>query len=109
MDDWKKDDEVWDLLGRARPVKVSPFFARRVRNSIPKPDVSPLRQAFLRWAGVTALVAMAAGFFMNVSPEADSRVVGFESAEFIEVYDRVAGLDVLSVTDPVSAVIYGDL
>lgn len=33
-DDFSADAALWDALGRARPVAVSPFFARRVRRAV---------------------------------------------------------------------------
>lgn len=104
MEDWKKDDELWELLGRARPVKVSPFFARRVRNSIPK--VSPFRSLVLRWAGAAALAVVLVGFFASVVPdERTAATAGFESPEFIATYEALAGLDLIAVSDPVSAML----
>ena len=50
MDDFKENDALWDLLGRAPRVKASPYFARKVLSAIreekqPRFSVA----ALLRW------------------------------------------------------------
>ena len=50
MDDFKENDALWDLLGRARQVKASPYFARKVLSAIreeKRPRFS--LAALLRW------------------------------------------------------------
>ncbi len=51
MDDFKENDALWDLLGRARRVEASPYFARKVLSAIgeeQRPRFS--LAALLRWA-----------------------------------------------------------
>ena len=58
MDDFKENDALWDLMGRAPRVEASPYFARKVLAAIrveirPRFSVS----ALLRWAIPTGVFA----------------------------------------------------
>ncbi len=95
-EDWE-NDSLWDLLGHARPVSVSPFFSRNILREIRQSTPHSLIPAFLlRWLGAGALAILTAGFFLNLHPESEDR------AEFSEVFDTVAGLDTLIASGEVS-------
>ncbi|MBE2205844.1 MAG: hypothetical protein IAE94_16055 [Chthoniobacterales bacterium] len=91
-EDWDQDD-LWDLLGKTRPVTVSPFFARNVlreiRRNPERPWISPL---VLRWLGAGALAVLMAGFFLNLVGEGNSSPLT-KTEGFSEVFDAAAGLD----------------
>ena len=92
MDDWHKDDEVWKVLGRARPVTVSPYFSRRVRAAIRStPAPSGLRLLVLRWASGFAAAVLVAGFLLSFQPSATP--IATNSEEFLEIFDSAAGID----------------
>ena len=61
----KETDELWDLLGNARQVEVSPFFSRNVLREIrlaqaqARPVFSLLRRWRLALVSATALVMVA--------------------------------------------------
>jgi hypothetical protein len=50
MDDFKENDPLWDMLGRARRVNASPYFVRKVLSAVreeKRPQFSVA--ALLRW------------------------------------------------------------
>ncbi|MCX6969520.1 MAG: hypothetical protein NTV93_05105 [Verrucomicrobia bacterium] len=100
-DDWDKD-ELWDLLGKAGPVSVSPFFARNVVREIRRNPARPLVPLFLlRWLGAAAFAVLTTGFFLNLDgPGTGSHLT--RSAEFVETFDAAAGLDTLVAVEDVS-------
>ena len=100
-EDWNKD-ELWDLLGKAKPVAVSPFFSRNVVREIRRNPSRPLVPVFLlRWLGVASFAVLTAGFFLNLGDAgAGARVT--KSADFAETFDAVAGLDSLVAVEDVS-------
>jgi len=59
MDDYKENDALWELLGRARRVEASPYFARKVLGAIHKEERRPWFSvgALLRWIIPTAACA----------------------------------------------------
>lgn len=73
-------DELWELLGRARPAKISPFFARNVLRAIRGQEAAPSGAvAWLRsrWmlAGATACVLILGGiaaWMPDDEPQAES-------------------------------------
>jgi len=65
------NDKLWDLLGKARPPTVSPFFSRNVLRAVrqeapPRSFFSRVTRCFRRWAwrfaltGACAIAAFAA-------------------------------------------------
>ncbi|MFA7345749.1 MAG: hypothetical protein WC003_15725 [Terrimicrobiaceae bacterium] len=100
-EDWDKD-ALWDLLGKARPVPVSPFFSRNILREIRRDSARPLVQPFLlRWLGAGALAVLAVGFFLNLDdPGTGSHLT--KSADFVETFDAAAGLDTLVAVEDVS-------
>jgi len=98
-DDWGKDP-LWDLLGKTKPVTVSPFFSRNVLREIRRGSARPMVPIFLlRWLGAGALAVLAAGFFLNLG-NSSARPAG--PAEFARVFDAAAGLDTLVAVEDVS-------
>ncbi len=97
MEDWKTTDADWKLLGRARHVSVSPYFSRRVLRAVRTESTSrpPAFTEFLfRWIAGAALAVITVGFFTSAiisQPE----VITTQSPEFIEAFDRAAGLDLV--------------
>jgi hypothetical protein len=98
-DDWDKD-ALWDLLGKTKPVTVSPFFSRNVLREIRRSPARPMVPLFLlRWLGAGAFAVLTAGFFLNLD-SSPSRPAG--SADFAQVFDAAAGLDTLVAVEDVS-------
>ena len=98
-DEWNHD-ALWDLLGKTKPVSVTPFFSRNVLREIRRSPVRPLVPLFLlRWLGAGAFAVLTAGFFLNLGGSF-SRPSG--QADFTEVFDAVAGLDTLVAVEEVS-------
>jgi len=100
-EDWDKD-ALWDLLGKAGPVSVSPFFSRNVLREIRRGSTRPMVPLFLlRWLGAGALAVLTAGFFLNLGGSS-----GFDRSagpsEFAAVFDAAAGLDTLVAAGDVS-------
>ena len=100
-EDWDKD-ALWDLLGKAGPVSVSPFFSRNVLREIRRSSTRPMVPLFLlRWLGAGALAVLTAGFFLNLGGSS-----GFDRSagpsEFAAVFDAAAGLDTLVAAGDVS-------
>jgi hypothetical protein len=56
-----ESDELWELLGRARPVRPSPFFSRNVLRAI-REDAPEVEPGFFEWLcrGWNALAAATA-------------------------------------------------
>jgi hypothetical protein len=103
------DQQLWDLLGRARPTEVSPFFARNIVRTIRE---RPPRFGWLRtWlrpgklipATGLAIVVIAAMFMLhrpashNLNPadETPDVVAAIDPQD----YDVVADLDELMAAD----------
>ena len=104
-EDWDKD-ALWDLLGKAKPVSVSPFFSRNVLRQIRRNPARPLVPLFLlRWLGAGAFAVLTAGFFLSLGSDA-----GFSQssrpADFAEVFDAAAGLDKLVAVEEFSIANY---
>lgn len=88
-DDWEKDDELWKVLGHAREPRVSPFFARRVRNSLP--FQTPAWAGLLRWAAAGVLGVCLFGFSLSLWQPVPDGVTG----DFVATFDAVAGIDAM--------------
>ncbi len=98
-DNWDKD-ALWDLLGKTKPVTVSPFFSRNILREIRRSSARPMVPFFLlRWLGAGALAVLTAGFFLNLG---GSSVRPAGSADFAQVFDAAAGLDTLVAVEDVS-------
>ena len=104
-EDWDKD-ELWDLLGNARPASVSPFFFCALVREIRRNPARPLVPLFLlRWLGAGALAVLAAGFLLNLGTVGTSSRPT-KSADFTEVFDAAAGLEALLAVEDVSITNY---
>ena len=100
-EDWDKD-ELWDLLGKAKPVSVSPFFSRNILREIRRNPARPLVPLFfLRWLGAGAIAVLTAGFFLNLGVDSGS-AQPTKPVDFAEVFDAAAGLDKLVAVEEVS-------
>lgn len=98
MDDFNEKDALWDLLGRARPVKASPYFVRKVLREV-KESGRPSRPqaAFLRWLiPASAFAAVVIGWTAS-QWQHDQSV-----AEFNEYFDTIADLPSLVAQEDVS-------
>ncbi len=102
-EDWDQD-ALWDLLGNAKPVSVSPFFSRNVLREIRLSSARPLLPAFvLRWLAAGALALLTAGFFLNLGDTSPAQVGHLtKSEDFAELFDKAAGLDTLVAVETVS-------
>jgi hypothetical protein len=105
-------DELWDLLGRARPVKASPFFSRNVLRLIRESEPERER-GFMEWlragwnwlalsGAVAAILLLAVGLRTQV-PQSGS-LVAADSTNFDEVvhspdFAVIANLDALVAMD----------
>ncbi len=99
-DNWDQD-ALWELLGQARAVSVSPYFSRKVLREIRRTPDRPLLPLFLlRWLGAGALAVLTVGFFLNLNESADTHLA--RSADFTEIFDVAAGLDTLVAVEEVS-------
>ena len=82
MDDFKENDPVWDLLGRARRVKASPYFTRKVLSAIreeKRPQFSLI--ALLRWVlPAAACAALIIGWPIYQHGQQDTFNAYFDSA-----------------------------
>ena len=100
-EDWDKD-ALWDLLGKAGPVSVSPFFSRNVLREIRRGSVRPMIPLFLlRWLGAGVFALLAVGFFLNLDGSSGSARPA-RPADFAAVFDAAAGLDTLVAAGDVS-------
>ena len=96
MKDPIENDELWELLGHAKPVAVSPYFSRRVLRDIRQQPESRLVPSFLlRWLSAGAFALLSIGFFVSLSFDLPAYTMASNSSEFIEAFDVAAGLDTL--------------
>jgi len=96
MNEDLENDELWNLLGKTRPVAVSPYFSRRVLRDIRLRPAAPILPLFLlRWLGAGAFAMLAAGFFVSLDQDFSSPGWALNSPELIEAFDVAAGLDTL--------------
>jgi hypothetical protein len=104
-------DNLWDLLGKARPVRPSPAFTQQVLRAVrmSEPEPEPSFWAWLRsgwnWAALTgaaaAVVLVIAGTQMPRQPESAARqTAGLDATTIEEVvaspdFAVIANLDLL--------------
>lgn len=101
MNDDFEDGKLWKILGEARPVSVSPYFSRRVLREIRvSPDRPLLPPILLRWLTAGAFAVLAVGFVVSIEPAAPGAYV--RSAEFLQTFDRLAGIDAMVVSTDLS-------
>ncbi|MFY8267765.1 MAG: hypothetical protein ACOVLK_00060, partial [Terrimicrobiaceae bacterium] len=66
--DLQEQDALWDLLGRSRQVRPTPFFARNVLRQIRHTPRSPRLPALvLRWLPATTLALLVVGFSLSLT------------------------------------------
>ena len=96
-DNLPEKDDLWDLLGRARPTaSPSPFFARNVLRSIRHLTPEPAIPAFvLRWITAPAFAVLLLGFSLSLLHSPQPQV----PAELVEFFDIAAGLDQLAIVE----------
>ena len=94
--DLPENDELWNLLGRARTASPSPFFARNVVRSIrhltPAPAITPF---ILRWINAAVFAVLLLGFGLSLIAPQKTQV----PAELVEYFDIAAGLDQLALVE----------
>ncbi len=94
MSDDFDNGPLWELLGRAKPVAVSPYFSRRVLREIRLSPSRPLLPPiFLRWLAAGSLALLAAGFFLSLPAGIDTAPAD------IAGFDAIAGIDSLAVVE----------
>ncbi|MFZ4682040.1 MAG: hypothetical protein ACOYMS_06035 [Terrimicrobiaceae bacterium] len=98
MDEFNEKDTLWDLLGRAKPVKASPYFVRKVLREV-KESGRPghRRSAFLRWLIPTSAFAAVVMGWTAYQWQHEQSV-----AEFNEYFDTIADLPSLVAQEDVS-------
>ncbi|HEY5814109.1 MAG TPA: hypothetical protein VIT23_15815 [Terrimicrobiaceae bacterium] len=87
MDEQKEEDALWELLGRARRVKASPYFARKVMRAIQEQDqtASFSWKILLRWFLPTAACAgLVLGWMTYQHQQEDLFNAEFDSAADLE-------------------------
>lgn len=99
-DDVQEDDALWSLLGRAREVSPSPFFARNVLRSIRSaPSERIVTFSFFRLIHAFAFAVLLLGFSLSLL---DSRRDAHIPFEVVEYFDLAAGLDQLARIEEVT-------
>lgn len=104
----EENDPLWELLGRARPPEVSPFFARNVLRAV-RNESERSRGGFLgwitaRWRFATALGSVAA-LFIIVAVTLDLQAPRQANSEPVMViaenpdYEVIADLDNLLASE----------
>jgi hypothetical protein len=101
------DQQLWELLGRARPVQVSPFFARNILRRIRDGEgrFEWLRlllrpRAFILATGLAvAIVAAMLTMHWPASVNRSDNIPDVLAAIDPQDYDVVADLDELIITD----------
>ncbi|HZR78288.1 MAG TPA: hypothetical protein VFA58_03725 [Chthoniobacterales bacterium] len=104
------DQQLWDLLGRTRPVEVSPFFARNVLRKTREQSRGFERLGRWLWPRIlipaTGLVALAvaAVLMLHRPPAALNVTPGDDTPDAVAAidpqdYDVVADLDELITAD----------
>lgn len=82
MDDFKENDPLWDMLGRARRVNASPYFVRKVLSAVreeKRPQFSVA--ALLRWViPAAACAALIIGWPIYQHEQQDAFNAYFDSA-----------------------------
>jgi len=94
-----ENDDLWELLGRAKRVEASPYFARKVLRAVQeKPHPHWTGRILLRWVmPITAAVALVAGWTVYHAQRERS------VAEFNEFFDQAADLQSLVAKEDMSA------
>ena len=89
-----RDRELWQLLGQARRVEASPFFARKVLRAIeePEPRAGWWLAALRVFAPATVCVALAAGALLSLRNE---QTVSLASASPEIEFETIQNLDLL--------------
>lgn len=101
MSDPDRDDVLWELLGKARPTKVSPFFARNVLRRLreQEQDVRPglfarILSQHRRWAALAAslaVIAAASAVFPRVQKSPVPEIAQIDATEAMEpVTEQIA-------------------
>jgi len=97
--DLQEQDALWDLLGRSRQVRPTPFFARNVLRQIRHTPRSPRLPALvLRWLSATTLVLLIAGFSLSLTPPPATPQSAL-NPETIEHFDAAAGINELVLVE----------
>jgi len=98
MDDFNEKDALWNLLGRAKPAKASPYFVRKVLREVREGGRQSLPlQTFFRWLiPASAFAAVVIGW-TAYQWQQDQSV-----AEFNEYFDTIADLPSLVAQEDLS-------
>jgi hypothetical protein len=98
MDDFSEDDALWNVLGKAKPAKASPYFVRKVLREVraQRQAPTPFRLG-LRWLAPLSVAAVLA-----------IGVVSWQTArqddwEFNAYFDSAADLESLVAFEETSA------
>ena len=104
-------DDLWQLLGKARPPRISPFFSRNVLRAIrteePERGAGWFDALWRRWRGVSVAAAMLAvfaggGIQMNQRHIADTNAALDEAAQEVATspdFPVIENLDTLLASD----------
>lgn len=109
MKDDFENDALWNLLGRARTVSVSPYFSRRVLRDVRQSPAQPfLPPILLRWLAAGSLAILVSGFCLNLdsAQPGSGGIAGF--GDFNQTFDAIAGIDTLVAVEDVSLLDYSN-
>ena len=92
----EEQDEIWKLLGKARPVTVSPFFSRNVLRALRQSQTPPRTfLSFLNWkicsSAAVLFLALSLYFGGVFSPEPSAQMANVSPQE----YETVVNMDEL--------------
>jgi len=98
MDDFNEKDALWDLLGRAKPAKASPYFVRKVLREVKEGGRRGLPvKAFFRWLIPASAFAAAVIGWTAYQWQHDQSL-----AEFNACFDTIADLPSLVAQEDMS-------
>jgi hypothetical protein len=97
-EDFRENDDLWKLLGKARHREASPFFARNVVRQIRQAAPDPKPVWFLpRWLAPASFAAIIVGFAFTLV-ESSRPNNSSMTPELAEYFDKAARLDQLAPT-----------
>jgi hypothetical protein len=93
-DDFRENDPLWDLLGKARqPARPSPFFSRNVLRRVREERPAPAPRWMPRWLAPAALALLVGGFAASLAWMPGDHQSAGTGAEWIAYFDAAAGID----------------
>jgi hypothetical protein len=95
MDERNEQDELWDLLGKARKTEASPYFTRKVLRAVQEERRPAFSMAFLlRWLAPASVCAAIVIGWSAYSWQKDE-----QTADFNACFDAAADMQSLVAQD----------